>query len=196
MRILDQAYAGKSDVSRPASFPRSKDHWLGVVHRFGYRPKPILDIEGRDPSRYGIRYFQGRKSARIEFPPIKSSPVPRSSRAIRKKTNFFRNRPCRDIRSPTYFVESRVQARISIYIYIYVALLEKESILDVNDVEAKKRKEKGRKAKRNGGDRAPARCTPHRHLSFRSSARPNIFRLYNKRSLCSHKLCKSMPRVI
>lgn len=130
------------------------------------------------------------------FPPIKSSPVPRSSRAILKKTNFFRNRPCRDIRSPTYFVESRVQARISIYIYIYVALLEKESILDVNDVEAKKRKEKGRKAKRNGGDRAPARCTPHRHLSFRSSARPNIFRLYNKRSLCSHKLCKSMPRVI
>lgn len=82
------------------------------------------------------------------------------------------------------------------YIYMYVALLEKESILDVNDVEAKKRKEKGRKAKRNGGDRAPARCTPHRHLSFRSSARPNIFRLYNKRSLCAHKLCKSMPRVI
>lgn len=55
------------------------------------------------------------------------------------------------------------------YIYMYVALLEKESILDVNDVEAKKRKEKGRKAKRNGGDRAPARCI----VTFRSGHQPD-----------------------
>lgn len=164
MRILDQAYAGKSDVSRPASFPRSKDHWLGVVHRFGYRPKPILDIEGRDPSRYGIRYFQGRKSARIEFPPIKSSPVPHSSRAIEKKQTFSGIVPA------AIFVRPRISSnRAYKYIYIYVALLEKESILDVNDVEAKKRKEKGRKAKRNGGDRAPARCI----VTFRSGHQPD-----------------------
>lgn len=196
MRILDQAYAGKIGRFSASFFSAFEGSLARSRASFWVSAKADSRYRGSRPVALRNSIFPGEEIGPNRVSSDKVQSGSHSSRAIRKKTNFFRNRPCRDIRSPTYFVESRVQARISIYIYIYVALLEKESILDVKDVEAKKRKEKGRKAKRNGGDRAPARCTPHRHLSFRSSARPNIFRLYNKRSLCSHKLCKSMPRVI
>lgn len=144
--VLDQAYLrreGKSDVSRPASFRR-------IVLDIGQSRFSIS-------SRYGIRHFQGRKSARVEFPSVNSgSSVGHLTFRItclarfQKKLQLFSNRS-------TIFVRPRISSDLD---DIYASSVARERNISRNKRRKKERKE--RKAKRNGGDpdRASAASSP------------------------------------
>lgn len=149
--------------------------------RFGYRPKSILHIVALRNSAFpGKEIGPSRVSfGKLRF--LRRSPY-HLSRTIPKNSNFFRI-------VPRYSFAHVFRPILTIY--MQVALLENEIFRAIND-----ERKKGRREKRSVTEAIRIAPPQHRHLSFRSSARPNIFRLYNKRSLCSHKLCKSMPRVI
>ena len=144
--VLDQAYLrreGKSDVSRPASFRR-------IVLDIGQSRFSIS-------SRYGIRHFQGRKSARVEFSSVNSgSSVGHLTFRItclarfQKKLQLFSNRS-------TIFVRPRISSDLD---DIYASSVARERNISRNKRRKKERKE--RKAKRNAGDpdRASAASSP------------------------------------